>query len=69
MSVTGFNRRRRELAKQEALKYERQSETRPPEGQETKEKSFNELRAEAKEREIEGYGKMNKEQLIAALKE
>ena len=46
-----------------------QAEQGDSEGQETKEKSFNELRAEAKEREIEGYGKMNKEQLMAALKE
>ena len=63
MSATGFQRRRRELAKNG-----RETEQRDSEGQETKEKSFNELRAEAREREIEGYGKMNKEQLIETLK-
>ena len=63
MSATGFQRRRRELAKNG-----RETEQRDSEGQETKEKSFNELRAEAREREIEGYGKMNKEQLLEALK-
>ena len=63
MSVTGFQRRRRELAKNG-----RETEQRDSEGQEAQEKSFNELRAEAREREIEGYGKMNKEQLLEALK-
>jgi hypothetical protein len=65
MSVTGFNRRRREM---EALKIERQSKTRPAEGREIKEKSFKELRAEAKEKGIEGYIKMKKAELIEALK-
>lgn len=65
MSVTGFNRRRREM---EALKNERQSETRPAEGQALEEKSFKELRAEAKEKGIEGYNKMKKAELIEALK-
>ena len=76
MSATGFQRRRRELAKNG-----RQAETRNAERQTAKEelaenktdedgiaeKSFNELRAAAKEREIEGYGKMNKQDLIDAL--
>ena len=40
------------------------------EGQEAeKEPTFNELRQEAKAREIEGYSKMNKAELIEALKE
>ena len=40
------------------------------EGQEVKkEPTFNELRQEAKAREIEGYSKMNKQGLIEALKE
>lgn len=65
MSITGFNRRRREM---EALKIERQSQTRAAPGPALEEKSFNELRAEAKEKGITGYGKMNKTQLIEALK-
>jgi len=44
------------------------TEQRDSERPEAQEKSFNELRAEAREREIEGYGKMNKEQLLEALK-
>lgn len=72
MSVTGFNRRRRELAKMEALKREeekkRQSEAGSTQGPALEEKSFAELRAAAKEAGIEGYGKMNKEQLLEALK-
>ena len=64
MSVTGFQRRRRELAKNG-----RKAETRDAERQAAeKEPTFNELRHEAREREIEGYGKMNKEQLIETLK-
>ena len=40
------------------------------EGQEAeKEPTFNELRQEAKAREIEGYSKMNKMELIEVLKE
>ena len=46
----------------------RGTEQRNSERPEAQEKSFNELRAEAREREIEGYGKMNKEQLIETLK-
>lgn len=51
--VTGFNRKRRELAKQNA---------------QWEDKSYNELRAAAKEAKIEGYSRMNKEELIRALK-
>jgi len=78
MSATGFQRRRRELAKNGWETEQRDSErqTAKEELAENKtdedgiaEKSFNELRHEAREREIEGYGKMNKEQLIEALKE
>jgi len=47
---------------------ERQSKTRPAEGQALEEKSFKELRAEAKEKGIEGYIKMKKAELIEALK-
>ena len=63
MSVTGFNRRRRELAE-----LERQSETRPSEGQEVKEEpTFADLRNEAREAGIEGYGKMKKVELEEVL--
>lgn len=82
MSVTGFNRRRRELAAQqeaeEAARLEAQK-------QETDEQNlaeelettpgdlddmpYPELRALAKERGIEGYYNMNTEELREALKE
>ena len=63
MSVTGFNRRRRELAE-----LERESETRPPERQEVKEEpTFADLRNEAREAGIEGYGKMKKVELEEVL--
>lgn len=55
IDITGFQRMRREQAKrQESPAWETLS--------------FNELRAAAKEAGIQGYGKMNKEQLIEALK-
>lgn len=39
------------------------------EGQEVeKEPTFNELREEAKTREVEGYGKMNKQELLEVLR-
>jgi hypothetical protein len=82
MSVTGFNRRRRELAAQqeaeEAAKLEAQKqeadeqnlaeelETAPGD---LDDMPYPELRALAKEREIEGYHKMNTEELREALKE
>ena len=41
-----------------------------PEGQETeKEQTFAELREEAKAKKIKGYGRMNKSELLEALKE
>lgn len=50
------------------------TEQRHGEGPETEskpveEKTFNELRAEAKEKGIEGYGKMTKQELLEALRE
>ncbi len=54
IDVTGFNRRRRELAKRQPVQLG--------------ELSFNELRAAAKEANIDGYGKMNKAELVQALK-
>ena len=64
MSATGFQRRRRELAKNG-----RKAEARDAERQTAKkEPTFNELRQQAKEKEIEGYGKMNKQELTEALK-
>ena len=63
MSVTGFNRRRRELAERG-----REAEQRNAEGQKAKEEpTFNELREEAKEKQIKGYGRMNKVELKEAL--
>ena len=66
-----FNRRRlkRHQRNCEVFNSGWETEQRDSERPEAQEKSFNELRHEAKEREIEGYGKMNKEQLMAALKE
>ena len=67
MSVTGFNQRRRELAaQQEAVKAEQELGTTPSD---LEEMSYAELRALAKERKIEGYIKMNTEELREALKE
>lgn len=63
MSVTGFNQRRRELAAQQAA--EELENT--PGGLE--DMPYQELRAIAKERKIEGYRKMNTEELREALKE
>jgi predicted GIY-YIG superfamily endonuclease len=58
VDITGFNRMRREQA-------EKQVNVAEPawEGM-----SYSELKAAAKEAGIKGYGKMNKEQLIEALK-
>ncbi len=68
MSVTGFNQRRRELAAQQAA----EEAARAAESVQTKtldDMTYNELRALAKERKIEGYHKMNTEELREALKE
>lgn len=67
MSVTGFNRRRRELARREK---EGQSKAGTSQGQATeKEPTFHELRHQAKEKGIEGYGKMNKQELLQKLQQ
>ena len=48
----------------------RHTEQRDEEGQEAeKEPTFNELRAQAKEKGLTGYGKMNKAELLDALEE
>ena len=59
MSVTGFNRRRRELEKR---KQQERSQAVALD-----ELTFHELRALAKDKEIEGYMTMKKGQLIETL--
>lgn len=59
MSVTGFNRRRRELEKR---KQQERSQAVALD-----ELTFHELRTLAKDKEIEGYMTMKKDQLIEAL--
>jgi len=67
MSVTGFNRRRRELATQRAAEQVTKAEA-PPGEKNIDEMTYHELRALAKERGIEGYYQMNTEELREALK-
>jgi hypothetical protein len=59
MSVTGFNRRRREL--------EKRKQQERAQAVALDELTFHELRALAKDKEIEGYMTMKKDQLIEAL--
>jgi len=59
MSVTGFNRRRREL--------EKRKQQERAHAVALDELTFHELRALAKDKEIEGYMTMKKDQLIEAL--
>ncbi len=68
MSVTGFNQRRRELAAQQA----QEAEALSAESVQTKtldDITYNELRALAKEKGIDGYGSMKKEELLEILGE
>ena len=58
VDITGFQRMRREQA-------EKQVNAAIPTWEDM---TYNELKAAAKEAGIKGYGKMNKEQLIEALK-
>jgi hypothetical protein len=59
MSVTGFNRRRREL--------EKRKQQERAQAVALDELTFHELRALAKDKEIEGYMTMKKDQLIETL--
>ena len=64
VDVTGFERMRREQAKREAVKQEAIGETKA-----LKDLTYNELTALAKEKGIQGYDKMKKQELLKALKE
>ena len=64
VDVTGFERMRREQAKREAVKQEATNETKALEGL-----TYDELKALAKEKGIQGCHKMKKQELLEALKE
>ena len=64
VDVTGFERMRREQAKTEAVKQEATNEAKTLEDM-----TYNELKALAKGKGIQGYHKMKKQELIEALKE
>jgi hypothetical protein len=64
VDVTGFERMRREQAKREAVKQEATNETKALEAL-----TYNELKALAKEKGIQGYHKMKKQELLKALQE
>lgn len=61
IDITGFQRMRREQAR-------KQQQTEQKAIPAWEDMTYNELKAAAKEAGIKGYGKMNKEQLIEALK-
>lgn len=61
MSLSAFNRMRRLQAQKEAAQ-----EPQEPKG--LKDMTYNELRAVAKDKNIEGYGSMKKDELLEALK-
>ena len=77
MSLTGFNRARREKVIDSGSKAQKvnsegyEAETKQTQEEENaqniSQKTFTELRQLAKAKEITGYGKMNKKELIEAL--
>jgi hypothetical protein len=64
VDITGFNRMRREQERRTIQEQATVQEETPA----LEEMTYNGLKAAAKEAGIKGYGKMNKEQLIEALK-
>ena len=64
VDITGFNRMRREQTKIEAVKQEAANEAKTLEDM-----TYNELKVLAKEKGIQGYNKMKKQELLEALQE
>jgi uncharacterized protein YaiL (DUF2058 family) len=70
LSATAFQRRRRELAKQRELQKQKELEKQKEKVNQEKIETMTvkELREMAKEKEIDGYYNMKKDELIQALK-
>lgn len=69
VDVTGFERMRREQAKREAVKREAVKQEATNETKALEDLTYNELKALAKEKGIQGYHKMKKQELLKALQE
>ena len=69
MSVTGFNRKRREAKRYEQARQSQAGASQGPETQaEPEEITVAELREEAKAQGIAGYGRMRKVELLEAVR-